>query len=107
MDTTQHAARHLLLERLHVAVPAWIARVRLLTPAERDHRAAELAEMIAGRKEGFDRLDVTAEGLAIMACLPGGVDLFNHHWCTDHQACTTAESRQRDQDAAPGGAGGP
>ena len=90
---------------LQAVVPLWIGRVRAMTPRQRQARAAELGQVIAGRgdsilfrgKRGQSAavFNALAEGLAIGAFQPGGVTAFGCHWCTDHDACVAAaESAQ-------------
>ncbi len=92
-----------LLISLQAAVPLWIERVRHLTPAERQARAAELSGVIASRGDDIlyrsakkggtaKAFNALAEGLALAAFQPGGVTAFGHHWCTDHAACAAAAS---------------
>jgi hypothetical protein len=104
--TAGEAGRHdALVPLLELAVPLWISHWRGSTPFTRTSRAAYCGEVVGehgdvlmfrsrpvpartleggiemeaipGTGEVFDRL---AEGIALAAYQPGGIDLFGHHW---------------------------
>lgn len=79
-----------MLGLLELAVPAWIDRVRMLSPAEQEARRAAAVELIAHGADALVRkakagkaaaqFNAIAEGLALLALCPGGVTWCGMHW---------------------------
>jgi hypothetical protein len=87
----------LLQASLEIAVPLWIERLNAKggPDAEDFSRASEFGEVLASRGdvllfrggkkgESAELFNRTAEAIAVLSFLPGGVRLFGNHWESAH-----------------------
>lgn len=88
IDEQQNEADPFVRASIATAVSLWIARVRFWRFEQRLERAAECARIIAGdalarpSKPGNRArvFNAVAEGLAVLACCPGGVRAYGYAW---------------------------
>lgn len=117
-DEATAAARPALVGALEAAVPLWIWEWRNASPERRADRARECGQLVAshgdqilfrskgraprwenseglgyhevhggspGTAQAFNRL---AEGIALGAYQPGGITVFDQHWCAGGSLCS-------------------
>lgn len=94
---------------MDLMVPLWITKVARWSMEERQAAANAAADLIScgadqmrennPRKRDIPRGAVTnsiAQGLAMLAYGPGGVDWAGSHWCTEpHPGCPLRAERKR------------
>jgi hypothetical protein len=84
---------------LETAVPLWMIRLSLMSHAARLAVAQRDAGIIAAAMDELvpgcamtvsqDVFSALARAVAFGALAPGGISVFGHHWCTDHERCAT------------------
>jgi len=95
MTTDEEQTRALILLSLEVAVPMWIDRLKQKPWSVIEVRAKDAGRMIAEhgdnilykslkRGETAMAFNGLAEGVAILAFMPGGVKIFGGAWRASH-----------------------
>lgn len=95
MTSDEEATRTLICSTLEVAVPMWIDRLKQQPFAVVMARAKDASQTIAehgdiilykSKKKGetAKAFNALAEGVAILAFMPGGVKIFGGSWIASH-----------------------
>ena len=92
-------ANSLLAIHLDAAVPLCMYRVSKWSFERRKQEAERVLNIVASEGDTIlylvkgktaQSFNALAEGIAILATVPGGVTVFGRHWCTDHNVCKNA-----------------
>jgi hypothetical protein len=95
---------------LDAAVPLWILKHKDTCPDDRMYRAHYLADIIAGEGDNIlfrgpkagdtaRAFNALAEGLALMAYVPGGVTFAGRHWVVGYLGENAGDEWQSDFEA--------
>jgi hypothetical protein len=95
MNTPVTENNFILAQMLAVAVPLWQEQLREQPWEDIQRRAGEINKILAekgdllffrSKKKGETAkiFNQTAEGIALLSFVPGGVSLFGQHWETQH-----------------------